>query len=387
MEARLTTDDGDKPERFTPYGSFGRDEMNFAEFPIAALGKRKPGQKTLVFTDTIYGQDAKPTTRTLTITASDAWGLPTSADDEMILGLIQLTAKEGFQSRELYFTRYELIKLLGWPDDGVSYRRITHSLRLWRAVTLHYDKAWWDNVEKSWVSETFGIIDSVSIYDRDRRERRLKTNPDDPKAGLSSVEWGRILFKSFQDGNVKNINFQFYRSLESPLSKRIFRFLDKRLHKNQKLLKIDIEEFACDHVGLSRCYTNPDLKRKLLPAISELEQRGFIAPLPLTERFRQVSRGKWEVTFSRASTEEATTNPPTPPRNKKISKAKDQQSQYPVPLGMPQSVIEKQNYQPPSDEEKRRAKGLVDEFLARTGRKRKTDENICGEQLSLLRQQ
>lgn len=399
MEPRLSTDEQENTGRFTPYGSFGRDEMNFAEFPIAALGKRNPGQKTLVFTDTIYGQDAKPTARTLTITASDAWGLPKSADDEVILGLIQLSAQNEFRSREQYFTRYELIKLLGWPDDGVSYKRIADSLKLWRSVTFHYDKAWWDNSEKSWVSETFGIIDSASIYDRERRERRLKTNPNNPQTGLSSIEWSKVVFKSFQEGNVKNLNFQFYRELETPLSKRLFRFLDKRLHKKQALLEIDIEKLACDHVGLSRNYIIPEIKRKLFPAITELEQKGFLAPLPISKRFKQIGRGKWEVAFSRLVLKEKTSkkrevessavaDSTSKPRGRQPRKSgseavKQQSLPYPVQPSIPESVRGKRNYEEPSPERRAAEKKLVDELFARMGWKRDSDEREA-EQLDLL---
>ena len=108
-----------------------RDELNFAEFPLASISDRLPeGQKTLTFTDNIFDQGAnKPVTRTLTISASDKYGLPTALDDEVILGLIQLTNQSGFEDRKVHFTRYELIKLLGWRDDTKSYDRISESLK------------------------------------------------------------------------------------------------------------------------------------------------------------------------------------------------------------------------------------------------------------------
>jgi hypothetical protein len=39
------------------------------------------------------------------------------------------------------------------------------------------------------------------------------------------------------------------------------------------------------------------LKRRLLPAITELEELGFLVPLPLKERFRKVKAGVWRVHF------------------------------------------------------------------------------------------
>src|SRR5215471_17205926 len=90
-----------------------RDELNFAEFPLASVSTSLPkGQKTLEFTDEIFDTARNQrVTRKLTITASDKYGLPTAMDDEVILGLIQLTGKAAFAGRKVYFTRYELLQL------------------------------------------------------------------------------------------------------------------------------------------------------------------------------------------------------------------------------------------------------------------------------------
>ena len=88
----------------------GRDELNLAEFPIAAVASRLPkGQKTLTFEDRIWDSSQNRTVlRRLTISASDKYGLPTAKDDEVILGLIQITREADFQSRQVFFSRYQV---------------------------------------------------------------------------------------------------------------------------------------------------------------------------------------------------------------------------------------------------------------------------------------
>ena len=50
------------------------------------------GEKTIRFQDRIFDErKGQFVTRKLLITASDEYGLPTAKDDEVILGLIQLT--------------------------------------------------------------------------------------------------------------------------------------------------------------------------------------------------------------------------------------------------------------------------------------------------------
>ena len=106
--------------------SAGKDELNIAEFPIAALANRmNPEIKTITYQDEI--QDAKTgqlMPRSLTITGSDLYGLPTSFDDEVILGLINLSRGQGFQSPSMNFNRHQVISVLGWSNDDYYYQRI-----------------------------------------------------------------------------------------------------------------------------------------------------------------------------------------------------------------------------------------------------------------------
>ena len=79
----------------------------------------------------------------------------------------------------------------------------------------------------------------------------------------------------------------------------MYRFLDKRFYHRGRW-EFDLQTFACEHIGLSKNYSNSELKRKLLPAVRELEGRGFLTPLPEAERFRQVERGSWRAVFVKA---------------------------------------------------------------------------------------
>ena len=147
-----------------------KDELNLAEFPIAALTDRIPdGQTTLVFEDRLERRDSTPIVRRLTIMGTHKHGLPTSLDDEVLVGLIQLTKRRSnFTDPRVQFSRYELIQLLGWPQSGQSYRRIEEALHRWVGVVLMYENAWWDNQARSWVDEQFHVLDNVTLYDRER---------------------------------------------------------------------------------------------------------------------------------------------------------------------------------------------------------------------------
>jgi hypothetical protein len=87
-----------EPETQTEVTSFrpGKDEMNFAEFPIALLTDRVPkGQKSIKFEDEFYDERRKKLiSRKRVIEGSEEYGLPTATDDTVILALIQLTKQD-----------------------------------------------------------------------------------------------------------------------------------------------------------------------------------------------------------------------------------------------------------------------------------------------------
>ncbi|HMB03744.1 MAG TPA: hypothetical protein VKP69_08390, partial [Isosphaeraceae bacterium] len=141
---------------------------------------------------------------------------------------IQLTKiKNNFADPKVNFTRYELLKLLGWPDQKQHYRRLDDSLRRWVGVTLRYDRSWWDNEVKCRVDANFHILDSVVLFDQEvRRTLRARHQP----LPLSSFTWNRVFFESCRAGNLKSLDVTTYFGLRSAISKQMYRFLDKRFY-------------------------------------------------------------------------------------------------------------------------------------------------------------
>ncbi len=271
-----------------PANQLGVDELNLAEFPLAACGyKVSPEQKTLIFEDTIFDEGQRQAVkRKLIIAASEAWGLPTPVDSDVLLVLMHLTRiRNGFTNRKVLFSRYELIQLLGWNDSGRSYHRLDHSLQRWASVTLSYNKSWWDKLSQVWRTRTFHVVESLDL------RGRVDRNRDNMQ---SSFTWNEVLFESFGSNNLKRLDLKTYFSLERPVSRQMFRFLDKRFYRSSKL-ELDLRYFGCEHVGLSRNYDNSQLQRRLLPALRELEQIGFLTPLSNSERFKQIQRREWKI--------------------------------------------------------------------------------------------
>ena len=278
---------------------FGKDEMNLAEFPLGCLADRPPaGCDSLVFEDETWDKGRRKfVTRRLTISACSKFGLPTALDDEVILGLLQLSKADEFANRRVDFSRYQLIRLLGWRMEGKSYARLDKSLLRWLGVTLHYDNAWWDKVEQRWVNEHFHLLNRVTLWQGPPSSEQ--TNRRGRKPAPASFTWNEVVFRSFQAGNLRTLDMDLFRSLRLPTAKRMYRFLDKHFYRKRQMPFL-LRRFAHEHIGLSRCYDHRQLKRRLEPAICELENAGFLEPMNLADRYAKDTRGLWNVTFIKA---------------------------------------------------------------------------------------
>jgi Replication initiator protein A len=286
--ATLTSQD-DQRANLEPASLVGRDEMNLAEFPITLLADFAPkGQKTLCF----EGGNGR-----LTVTGSDAYGLPTALDADVIVALIYLTKlRNDFQDMKVNFSRYELIKLLNWPDKGSSYNRLDQALNRWVGVLLIYDKCWWNNKTKRYVSAKMHILESVVITEPG------KTRDGQSDLPLSTFTWNKTFIESCQADNLRQLDLDEYFSLKSAVSKRLYRFLGKRFYL-QGEWTFDLNEIAFDRVGLSRSYEGNagKIKEKLQPAIDELERIGFLKPLSRSDRYTRIDRGHWSIRLTRQS--------------------------------------------------------------------------------------
>lgn len=245
-----------------------RDEMNLAEFPLTLLSTRSdPKIKTLEFKDQVRTKTGEAINREWTITGADKFGLPTASDDEVLIGLLKLSVDQGFEDRKVYFTRYELLKALQWTTEGRSYRRLMNALDRLSGVRIKATNAFFDNSSKTHSTVNFGIIDAYEINDgRDTMGQER----------ASFFLWSEVLFKSFQVGYIKKLDLTFYLALESAISKRLFRYLDKHFWYKSRI-QMRVFTLAHEKLGISRNYRYfSSIRQQIDPALDELVKAGFI---------------------------------------------------------------------------------------------------------------
>lgn len=288
-----------------------RDEMNLAEFPLAVLSTRvDPSLKTLEFTDHFRTKSGELVERKWIITGADKFGLPTSTDDDVVLGLMRLTMDQGFRERKVYFTRYELLKTLRWSTEGRSYSRLVKSLDRLSGVRIRSANSFYDNVSKTYQTCNFGIIDAYEINDH----RTAKSDDGDPPK--SFFIWSEMLFDSFRAGFIKKLDLDLYFSLRSSVSRRLYRYLDKHFYF-RPVVERPLMLLAFEKLGVSRNYKYvSSVRQQLEPAADELVRLGYL------ESYDFVGRG--EQTVIRFTAQQAQ---PTPHQSLRAADAEQRRSE------------------------------------------------------------
>ncbi|MDQ7827023.1 MAG: plasmid replication initiator TrfA [Candidatus Eremiobacteraeota bacterium] len=252
----------------------GRDEMNLVEFPITLLAKRQePGTRTIKFADTIAGEKDKPIKREWTVTGSDEFGLPLAIDNDVLLAIMLMGKNNNFENRTIHFSRYKLCKIMGWDIDGRAYRRIEDALDRLKGVSVKAKNAFWDNERKAYVTTNFGIIDNYELLDSS------KAGPAGQESfPFSYVNLNEVIFKSIKAGYIKSLDAKVYFGFESAITKKLFRYLDKKRYDGKKKFEINIYALAYHHIGFdSDTYKYASkIKEKLNTAHRELIEIGFI---------------------------------------------------------------------------------------------------------------
>jgi len=264
------------------FKALSRDEMNLVEFPISVLSKRSdPRVKTLEFTDFISSKNGDHIERKWIITGADKFGLPTSSDDEVLLGLLKLSVDKGFSGRKIHFTRYELLRILKWSTEGRSYTRLQKALDRLSGVRIKTVNGFFDNESKRHTTKNFGLIDEYEI--------NSYSGGDLPN---SFFVWSDIMFRSFQVGFIKRLDLDFYLDLKTAVAKRLFRYLDKHFWYKSSVRK-NLFALCHEKIGVSRNFKySSSLLQQIEPGVEELIKRGFL------KKFETFGRGKQsEVVF------------------------------------------------------------------------------------------
>jgi hypothetical protein len=247
----------------------GKDEMNLAVLPIARLGRND--RRTRIEYHGTFKEPGKVQESMVWIVEGAA-GLPTEFAERVMVGLLYLGAQDNFRDRKVCFTVYKVLKVLGLTISNRNYRMVEKALKQLAGVLITSDKAWVEHTKEGQpkrvtTSRGFHVIDEYFLHYQEEDE-------DEPE---SYVVWGARLWKSIQAGYLKMLDIDFYYSIENPLARRLYRFLDKMMGSDPgRPYQIDIFDLA-NKLGMAQYEHAAHLRRPLKTAAQELVDKAYLA--------------------------------------------------------------------------------------------------------------
>lgn len=283
-----TRPDPDLEAEAIPTIVLGKDEMNLCELPIAKLGRRDK-REVIKFIGEVV-KDGKTIPQEWIVRGAGGLGLPTEFAERVLVALISLAATQGFP-KKTHFTVYEILKLMGVSSSGFRYQEFTLALERLHGVAITSKSAWWDHRQKKYatVTEGFGLIDRFRFKVQD-------TDTDENCGGY--VVWNEWVLENFWAGYIKHIDTDFYYGLEHTLTRRLYRFLDKRMHYQDRY-QIDLFALAA-RLGMAEYKYPSKVREKLKPAFDELIARDYLREVEVFKvgkftRVRFVRTGAYSI--------------------------------------------------------------------------------------------
>lgn len=191
-------------------------------------------------------------------------GLPGPHVEDVLVALLKLTAEHHFEEKKLNLTCHQLLELMQWNTTGYYYQRLRDVLHQLVGMSIHTN-AIYNPSKGKYVERAFNILSDMEI-DEDGR----LSDAD------CYVRWATGIFELFQWNYTKPLDTHFFYSLNDPMTKRIYRWLDKHLRR-ASFIEVDVLEFAQKILGYGLSYKYPSqVKRKLRPKLDDLHSRGFV---------------------------------------------------------------------------------------------------------------
>lgn len=255
-------------ERFT------KEEMNLVEYPFTLLSRRAPkGIKTIEYTDWITVDGKKKPLKWI-ITGSDKYGLPVGGDQDIYIAINEVWKESGYKDKVIPIgSIYQMLKRLGMPDGKQYYLRFKQCLDRFIGTTFYAENAFWDKEHNCYISKrAFHIFEDYHLLERYKKDDATIPLP------LGYIRASEFFYQSVKAGYLKDVDLHFYLSLPNPLTRRLYRYLDKKRYHGMTF-SMELYKFA-GKIGLLTSsrekYFPSKLKQILNPALDELREKLFL---------------------------------------------------------------------------------------------------------------
>lgn len=246
----------------------GKDEMNLAVLPIAKLG-RTDDRTIIEYYGTFSDKDGQKE-MVWKVRGADGLGLPNELGERVLVALLYIGAQNGFANQRMEFSLYQILGILGLKEGSRNYRAVENAIAQLAGILITSENAWIQKgkdgkLRRARVAKGFHLIDNYTLWHLEDSEERK-----------SYITWGEQVWKSIKAGYIKQLDADFYYSLKNPLSRRLYRFLDKMTNYHPaKPYVIDIVALA-NKLGMMPQEQPSALRKIIKNAANELVERGWL---------------------------------------------------------------------------------------------------------------
>jgi Replication initiator protein A/DnaA N-terminal domain len=206
------------------------------------------------------------------ISVPEPYELPGTFDQDTWVAVQTLVNMRGGMpvDGKLSFSLYELLEIMGRPDNGQSYKELREALQRLSATYIYSENAFYSKDIEKFETRGFNLWDVQFSHTVNKKLGRATEKHE--------LEFHSVVRRSFQAEYLKALDKDFYYSLSSRFAKRLYRLIDRKRHDNLSW-SVPLEKLK-ELLPLPVSYRYPSkIKAVLTTAHGELREKGFLTEI------------------------------------------------------------------------------------------------------------
>jgi hypothetical protein len=243
-------------------------ETNLEINPVFKVTGRNRDATPYVYEKIVQAEDGLELKKVWKVVPSGEYGAPGGKDQDVFVAVLELLERRGGMPAdgEIETSPNELLGILGKADSGKNYRELKESLLRIHHTGIESRDAFFSKETESYVTDGFEIW-KVKIIENKRKA-------DGRTASRVKIQFHDLFIRSFMAHYLKGLDTQFYWTLNSYLSKRLYRLIDQMrgadLEWDEDLFELQKQLPLAGYQYVSK------IKQVLDPAHGELREKGFL---------------------------------------------------------------------------------------------------------------
>ena len=220
-------------------------------------------------------EDGTSAMRRFKYTPSEEFGDTTDFDRDVYRAMILLAHRKGGMPSDgvVFFSLYEVRRILELPDNGMSYRKIRDSII--RLQKLLVDADIYRKTLRGFKSEYYSVWRVNFEANEDKYGRAVEHH---------WVRFDDVVVRSYKEGYVRDLDHDFYFTLSKKHARGLYSEIDLG-RGNGLMWEVPLANLKA-RLGMAASYRSPSAqKRALEPAHQEMRRKGFLARISSPDKY------------------------------------------------------------------------------------------------------